>query len=83
MRPSIKCWANARDGVGGALVLRGEPGSGKTSLLAYTAEYAAELRIAQSAEVQAEIELGFAALHGLLTPFLSHLDRLPEPQGFP
>ena len=34
----------------------------------YTAEHAAELRITQSAEVQAEIELGFAALHGLLIP---------------
>jgi DNA-binding CsgD family transcriptional regulator len=72
--------AKARDGVGGSLVLRGEPGSGKTSLLAHAVEHAAESCVAQSAGVQPEMELGFAALHGLLTPFLSHLDRLPGPQ---
>ncbi|MFC5260791.1 LuxR C-terminal-related transcriptional regulator [Kribbella qitaiheensis] len=72
--------ANACDGVGGALVLRGEQESGKTSLLAYIVERAAELRVAPSAGVQPELELRFAALHGLLTPFLSHLDRLPGPQ---
>ena len=72
--------ANARDGVGGVLVLRGEAGSGKTALLAHTVEHTTALRVAQSAGIQPEMELGFAALHTLLTPFLSRLDRLPEPQ---
>src|SRR4051794_18083721 len=72
--------ASARDGVGGSLVLRGEPGTGKTSLLEYVIERGADLRVAQVAGVQSEMELGFAALHQLLIPFLSHLDRLPGPQ---
>ncbi|TCO19738.1 regulatory LuxR family protein [Kribbella steppae] len=72
--------ANARDGVGGALVVRGESGSGKTALLAHAVEHATTWRVAQSAGVEPEMELGFAALHGLLTPFLSRLDQLPEPQ---
>jgi DNA-binding CsgD family transcriptional regulator len=61
-------------------VVRGEPGSGKTALLAHAVEHATTLRVVQSAGVQPEMGLGFAGLHGLLTPFLSHLDRLPEPQ---
>jgi DNA-binding CsgD family transcriptional regulator len=72
--------ASARGRAGGSLVLRGEPGTGKTSLLEYVIERAADLRVAQVTGVQPEMELGFAALHQLLIPFLSHLDRLPGPQ---
>jgi DNA-binding CsgD family transcriptional regulator len=72
--------ANARLGVGGSLVLRGEPGSGKTSLLTYAVMHAVGFRVARAAGVQPEMEYGFAALHGLLAPFLSHLDHLPVPQ---
>jgi DNA-binding CsgD family transcriptional regulator len=72
--------ADARLGVGGSLVLRGESGSGKTSLLTYAVEHAAEFRVIQVTGVQPESELGFAALHGLLTPFSGRLDHLPGPQ---
>jgi DNA-binding CsgD family transcriptional regulator len=72
--------ANARLGVGGSLVLRGDSGSGKTSLLTYAVKHAAEFRVTQAAGVQPEMDLGFAALHGLLTPFLPRLDHLPGPQ---
>jgi DNA-binding CsgD family transcriptional regulator len=72
--------AKARLGVGGSLVLRGESGSGKTSLLTYAVKHAAEFRVTQAAGVQPEMDLGFAALHGLLTPFLPRLDHLPGPQ---
>jgi DNA-binding CsgD family transcriptional regulator len=63
-----------------ALMLRGEPGIGKTALLAHTARGAADMRVVQVSAVQSEQELEFAALHQLLVPFLGALDRLPEPQ---
>jgi len=72
--------ASARGGVGGSLVLRGEPGTGKTALLEYAAGRAAGIRLARVAGVESEMALGFAALHQLLIPFLARLDRIPEPQ---
>ncbi len=70
----------ARDGLSGALVLRGAAGIGKTALLDHTVEAAADLQITVVAGVEAEQELGFAALHRLLLPFLGELGGLPAPQ---
>jgi DNA-binding CsgD family transcriptional regulator len=70
----------ARGGVGGSLVLRGQPRTGKTSLLEYAIGRSADLRVVRVAGAQPEMDLGFAALHHLLTPFLSRVDGLPEPQ---
>src|SRR5258705_2698651 len=53
----------ARDGIGGSLVLRGQPGTGKTSLLEYAIGRSADLRVVRVAGAQPEMELGFAALH--------------------
>jgi AAA ATPase domain len=72
--------AGVREGAGGPLVLRGAPGTGKTSLLEYAVERAADMRVARVAGVESEMALGFAALHQLLVPFLPRLDRLPGPQ---
>jgi DNA-binding CsgD family transcriptional regulator len=69
-----------RGGRSGVLVLRGEPGVGKTALLEYTIESAAGLRIAQVAGVESEMEFTFAALHQLCEPMLDELDCLPVPQ---
>jgi predicted ATPase len=65
-----------------ALVVRGEPGVGKTALLEYLARRApaAGCRVARVVGVQSEMELAFAGLHQLLTPMLDRLDRLPGPQ---
>ncbi|WP_204358487.1 AAA family ATPase [Streptosporangium sp. 'caverna'] len=68
------------EGLSGALVLVGEAGIGKTRLLEYAADAAAELQIARVAGVESETRLGFAALHRLLLPFLDRVDRLPAPQ---
>jgi DNA-binding CsgD family transcriptional regulator len=72
--------ASARGGAGSALVLRGEPGIGKTVLLDYAVESASGFRIARAGGVESEMELAFAALHQLCAPMLDRLVRLPGPQ---
>src|SRR5215472_10928596 len=70
----------AREGFSGALVLRGGPGTGKTTLLEYAIDSAADLRLSGAVGVESEISLEFAALHQLLVPFMSLLPALPAPQ---
>jgi DNA-binding CsgD family transcriptional regulator/tetratricopeptide (TPR) repeat protein len=67
-------------GRSGAVVLRGEPGVGKTALLDYAVESASGLTVVRSVGVESEMELPFAALHQLCAPMLDRLDRLPGPQ---
>jgi DNA-binding CsgD family transcriptional regulator len=71
-----------REGESRALVLRGEPGVGKTVLLDHLAGRATTsgCRVARIAGVQSELELAFAGLHQLCLPMLDRADRLPEPQ---
>jgi AAA ATPase domain len=69
-----------RAGESRALVIRGEPGVGKTALLEHVVERATGCRVAQAAGVQAEMELAFAGLHQLCAPMLDRLERLPDPQ---
>jgi DNA-binding CsgD family transcriptional regulator len=72
--------ASARQGRSGVLVLRGEPGIGKSALLDYAAGAAADLKIARVEAVESEMELGFAGLHQLLLPYLGDVAVLPPPQ---
>jgi DNA-binding CsgD family transcriptional regulator len=72
--------AAARQGESGVLVLRGEPGVGKTALLDYAQAAAADLQVIRIDCVESEMELSFAAVHQLLRPFLATLDVLPAPQ---
>ena len=67
---------------GGAPVVVGEPGVGKSALLTAAAEMAAErdLLVLRTAAVQSEMNLPFAALHQLLRPVLRHAEKLPAPQ---
>ena len=67
----------ARESRSDALVLRGEPGVGKTALLDDARERAADMQVLTARGVDSESELPFAALHQLLrgprgrsTPFL-------------
>ena len=62
------------------MVLRGEPGIGKTALLRYVTDRAADFSVARCMGVASEMELAFTGLHDLCTPTLSHLDALIEPQ---
>ena len=70
----------ARAGRSAVLVMRGEPGVGKTALLEYAIGSATGLRVAQVAGVESEMELAFAALQQLCAPMLDKLAGLPDPQ---
>src|SRR5712691_10787145 len=67
---------------GVAIVVLGEPGIGKSALLAAAAEYgrAASLQVLVTTGVEAEAQLPFAGLHQLLRPVLSAVGGLPETQ---
>ena len=69
-----------RDGYSQALVVRGEPGVGKTVLLDYLVGRARECRVARAVGVQTEMELAFAGLHQLCAPMLGRAGHLPVPQ---
>jgi DNA-binding CsgD family transcriptional regulator len=62
------------------LVIAGEPGVGKTTLLRYAEQSASAFRLQRAVGVESEMELAFAALHQLCGPMLDHLERLPAPQ---
>jgi hypothetical protein len=72
--------ADVRAGQSRVLVLRGEPGTGKTALLDYLAQRAAGCRVARVTGVEPETEMAFAGLHQLCAPFLDRLGHLPDPQ---
>src|SRR5262249_25236646 len=69
-----------RGGQSGVLLVRGEPGIGKTALLEAAIESAAGFRIARAVGVESEMELAFAALQQLCAPMAESLKRLPRPQ---
>lgn len=62
------------------LVVRGEAGIGKTTLLEYLVEGASEFNVFRASCVESEMELPFAGLHDLCGPMLGRLGLLPEPQ---
>ena len=74
--------AAARAGEGGALVVRGAPGVGKTALLeeARAAAATADMQVLAARGIEAESELPFAGLHQLLRPAWSGVEALPEHQ---
>lgn len=71
----------ARASRSGALVLRGEPGIGKSALLTDARDRAEDMHVFSARGVESESELPFAALDQLIRPALPHLDKLPDPQA--
>ncbi|HEV2251633.1 MAG TPA: ATP-binding protein, partial [Streptosporangiaceae bacterium] len=71
-----------RGGQSRALVVRGEPGVGKTVLLDYLARAATRsgCEVRRATSVQTEMELAFAGLHQLCAPMLGRAEHLPVPQ---
>ena len=74
--------ADANAGRGGALILRGEPGIGKTALCAEAARFAREtsVRVLQTVGLESETHLPYAGLHQLLRPVRESLGVLPPGQ---
>jgi DNA-binding CsgD family transcriptional regulator len=70
----------AEDGIGGALVISGEPGVGKTALLDDTVPDATSFRTVSAVGVEGEMEFPFAALLQICSPILAFAERLPEVQ---
>jgi DNA-binding CsgD family transcriptional regulator len=70
----------AEQGTGGVLVLRGEPGIGKSALLEHLEHTVSEkFQIIRASGAEFEGELPFAALHQLCVPLLGHLGALSTP----
>jgi DNA-binding CsgD family transcriptional regulator len=69
-------------GGGGAVVVRGEAGIGKSSLVAESGKHAAArgIRTLAIQGAQSEARLPFAGLHQLLQPLLAQISILPPPQ---
>ena len=72
--------AKVRSGQSAVLVMRGEPGIGKTELLRHLIAEASGFVMARVAGVESEMELPFAGLHQLCAPMLGRLGSLAEPQ---
>jgi DNA-binding CsgD family transcriptional regulator len=71
-----------RGGRGGALVIRGEAGVGKTALLDAFEERADGATILRAGGFESEGELAFAAVHRMCADMLEGgIDELPGPQG--
>ncbi|GAA3340481.1 LuxR family transcriptional regulator [Amorphoplanes nipponensis] len=71
----------ARAGRSDALVLTGEPGIGKTTLVGYAIEQATGMQVLSARGYEDESEIPFAGLADLLRPVLGVLDELPAPQA--
>jgi DNA-binding CsgD family transcriptional regulator len=70
----------ARDEAGGALVIAGEPGIGKTALLDDATRAASGFRIVSAVGVEGEMDFPFASLLRICTPILTFAERLPALQ---
>ena len=68
--------AAARLGRSASLVIRGEPGIGKSALLDHATSGAASMRLLAARGVEFEADLPFAGLHELLRPALGSIERL-------
>ena len=70
----------ARGGTSAALVIRGDPGIGKSALLDDAVAAANGMTVLRARGVESESELSFAGLADLLGPVVGRLDALPPPQ---
>ncbi len=73
--------SDARRHRSSTLVIRGEPGVGKSALLRHAVRQADGMTILRATGVEAELELSFAAVHQLLHPVVERTAGLPRPQA--
>jgi hypothetical protein len=69
-----------RQGFSSALVLRGDHGVGKTTLLDYAIKAAAAFQVSAVVGAEPAIHFPFGAVNQLLIPFLPRIGDLPAPQ---
>lgn len=72
--------ADAQAGAGGVVVVRGEPGIGKSVLLELAQQRAEGMRVLEARGVEAESELPYATLAQLLSPIIDLRRGLPPRQ---
>ncbi|MDX6453341.1 MAG: hypothetical protein QOH16_3390 [Gaiellaceae bacterium] len=63
-----------------AVVVRGEPGIGKTELLEHAAARASGFRVVRTVGVESELELAFAGVHQVCRQLADSAERLAPPQ---
>ena len=73
--------SHARRGRSGALVVRGEAGIGKTTLLRYAVDLAEAMTVVTATGIESESEVEFSGLLELCRPLLQLLDAIPERQA--
>ncbi|MFC0549351.1 AAA family ATPase [Planotetraspora thailandica] len=73
--------AKAREGRSGALVVQGEAGIGKSTMLEDLASVADGMGVLRGSGIETEAELPFSGLHLLLHPFVDRLEVLPGQQA--
>ena len=72
----------ARSGEGGALVVLGDPGTGKTALLTGVLDEASpDMGVLRTQGIESEAPLAFAALQRLLRPLMPLAEALPAQQA--
>ena len=71
----------ARHGSSASVVVRGEPGVGKSALLEELTAGAGQVLVLRTQGLEAEAPLAFAALHRLLLPVMRLREELPGPQA--
>ncbi len=69
----------AREGHGGSLMIRGDPGIGKSAILAQARETTG-VQVLAARGAESEAHLAFAALRDLLRPLIDRRDRLAAAQ---
>jgi DNA-binding CsgD family transcriptional regulator len=70
----------ARCGRSGTLVIRGDPGIGKTALVDYAGSRADGMRVLRAVGVESETGLPYSGLHELVRPVAGLIRRLPRQQ---
>ncbi|MFI7596724.1 AAA family ATPase [Actinoplanes sp. NPDC049681] len=68
-------------GRGGALVISGEPGIGKTALLEHATSEARDCMVLRATGLESESDVPFVALGDVLRPLLPLLGDVPAPQA--
>ena len=72
--------ADVHKGLSSVLVVRGEAGIGKTTLVDHVVGAATEAHVVRVTGIESEMELPHAALHRMLLGLLPRIESLPLPQ---